>query len=235
MPTLVRTNQTKADLLQRKLEINSELRELRNHYDKPGVVKVPGDRQRVDDLIARHTPGDARCFRDQMRSRTPMRHQRFPSCGPSSWLLSVRSPLTGSPGPRIWILSPLAWAWLRAALDTAGRPLFAVGGSETETGMNAMGTAQGGGAGDDVNGRMLGCDVVISGNVPETLVAARMRPASSPQTCATCTCGSYPPVLSSFELSSRTPRASASATWRTGTARSAPATEGDLRLCPARE
>ena len=131
------------------------------------------------------------------------------------------------------ILSPLAWGWLRAALDTAGWPLFAVGGSET--GMNAMGTAQGGGAGYDVNGRMLGCDVVISGNVPETLVAARMRPASSPQTCATCTCGSYPPVLSSFELSSRTPRASASATWRTGTAPSAPAIEGDLRLCPARE
>jgi len=65
MPTLVRTNQTKADLLQRKLEINSELRELRNRYDKPGVVEVPGDRQRVDDLIARHTPGDAWCFRDQ--------------------------------------------------------------------------------------------------------------------------------------------------------------------------
>ena len=55
MPTLVRTNQTKADLLQRKLEINSELRELRNRYDKPGVVEVPGDRQRVDDLIERHT------------------------------------------------------------------------------------------------------------------------------------------------------------------------------------
>ena len=34
MPTLVRTNQTKADLLQRKLEINSELCELRNRYDK---------------------------------------------------------------------------------------------------------------------------------------------------------------------------------------------------------
>jgi len=61
MPTLVRTNQTKADLLQRKLEINSELRELRNRYDKPGVVEVPGDRQRVDDLIARHTPGEERC------------------------------------------------------------------------------------------------------------------------------------------------------------------------------
>jgi len=35
--------------------------------------------------------------------------------------------------------------------------------------MNAMGTAQAGGAGDDVNGRMLGCDVVISGNVPANL------------------------------------------------------------------
>jgi uncharacterized protein YceH (UPF0502 family) len=57
MPTLVRTNQTKADLLQRKLEINSELRELRNRYDKPGVVEVPGDRQRRRSDRAAHTWG----------------------------------------------------------------------------------------------------------------------------------------------------------------------------------
>ena len=138
MPTLVRTNQTKADLLQRKLEINSELRELRNRYDKPGVVEVPGDRQRVDDLIARHTPGDARCFRDQMRSRTPMRHQRFPSCGPS--IVDAVRQVAANRFTRATHLDPVA-AGVGLAPCGAGHGWAAVVRcSGSETGMNAMGT-----------------------------------------------------------------------------------------------
>jgi HK97 family phage major capsid protein len=49
MPTQTRT---KADLLQRKVEINAELRAFRNKYAKPGVVEVPGDLQAIEDLSA---------------------------------------------------------------------------------------------------------------------------------------------------------------------------------------
>ena len=39
---------TKADLLQRRIDINAELRKLRNKYDKPGAVEAPGDLERVE-------------------------------------------------------------------------------------------------------------------------------------------------------------------------------------------
>ena len=67
--------------------------------------------------------------------------------------------------PNLLVMNPLAWGWLLSQLDTTGRPLFAVGGSE---GMfNTEGASDT--AGYDMSGRMLGCKVVVSGNVPLNL------------------------------------------------------------------
>jgi len=67
--------------------------------------------------------------------------------------------------PNLLVMNPLAWGWLLSQLDTTGRPLFAVGGSE---GMfNTEGASDT--AGYDMTGRMLGCRVVVSGNVPTNL------------------------------------------------------------------
>ena len=67
--------------------------------------------------------------------------------------------------PNLLVMNPLAWGWLLSQLDTTGRPLFAVGGSE---GMfNTEGASDT--AGYDMTGRMLGCKVVVSGNVPTNL------------------------------------------------------------------
>jgi HK97 family phage major capsid protein len=67
--------------------------------------------------------------------------------------------------PNLLVMNPLAWGWLLSQLDTTGRPLFAVGGSE---GMfNTEGASDT--AGYDMSGRMLGCKVVVSGNVPTNL------------------------------------------------------------------
>src|SRR6185437_10367796 len=100
MPTLVRTNQTKADLLQRKLEINSELRELRNHYDKPGVVEILA--------IGSASTSSSRGTHLGMLGVSGINAVMYTRCdtngsravAQASWMLSVRSPLTGSPGPR---------------------------------------------------------------------------------------------------------------------------------------
>jgi hypothetical protein len=51
MPNPIRT-QTKADLLQRRVDINAELRKLRNKYDKRGAVEVLGNLERVEALAA---------------------------------------------------------------------------------------------------------------------------------------------------------------------------------------
>jgi HK97 family phage major capsid protein len=78
------------------------------------------------------------------------------------------------------IMNPLTWGWLLSTLDTTGRPLFAVGGSES--GFNTMGASDT--AGYYLSGSMLGCGVLLSGNVPTNLgggtnetriVAADMR------------------------------------------------------------
>jgi HK97 family phage major capsid protein len=63
------------------------------------------------------------------------------------------------------IFNPLAWGWLLSTLDTSGRPLFAVGGSEGA--FNTMGGSDS--AGYELSGRMLGCNVVVSGNLPTNL------------------------------------------------------------------
>ena len=67
--------------------------------------------------------------------------------------------------PNLLVMNPLTWGWLLSQLDTTGRPLFAVGGSEgmfnTEGASDTLGY--------DMSGRMLGCKVVVSGNVPTNL------------------------------------------------------------------
>jgi hypothetical protein len=62
------------------------------------------------------------------------------------------------------IMHPLTWGWLLSTLDT-GRPLFAVGGSES--GYNTMGASDT--AGYDLSGSMLGCGVLLSANTPTNL------------------------------------------------------------------
>jgi HK97 family phage major capsid protein len=63
------------------------------------------------------------------------------------------------------VMSPLTWGWLLSSLDTTGRPLFAVGGSEGQ--FTTQGASDN--AGYDMRGTMLGCRVVVSGNVPTNL------------------------------------------------------------------
>jgi HK97 family phage major capsid protein len=63
------------------------------------------------------------------------------------------------------VVSPTLWGWLLASLDTTGRPLFSVGGSDGA--FNSMGGSDV--VGYDLSGRMLGCNVVASGNVPSNL------------------------------------------------------------------
>ena len=63
------------------------------------------------------------------------------------------------------VMNPLTWGWLLSTLDTTGRPLFAVGGSAGA--FNAMGASDT--AGYDLAGSMLGCRVLLSGNVPTNL------------------------------------------------------------------
>jgi HK97 family phage major capsid protein len=48
----VSTNPTREQLLSRKVEINSELRSLRNKYSKPGATVSPADDSKAEDLIA---------------------------------------------------------------------------------------------------------------------------------------------------------------------------------------
>ena len=64
------------------------------------------------------------------------------------------------------IFNPMAWGWLLSTLDTTGRPLFAVGGSEGA--FNTMGASDNAGY-SDFAGAMLGCWVLLSGNVPTNL------------------------------------------------------------------
>jgi hypothetical protein len=64
-------------------------------------------------------------------------------------------------GADLLVMNPLAWGWSLSTLDTTGRPLFAVGGSEGQ--LNTMGGSDF--AGYEIAGRMLGCRVVLSGNV----------------------------------------------------------------------
>jgi hypothetical protein len=68
-------------------------------------------------------------------------------------------------GANTMVLNPLAWGWLLSTLDTSGRPLFAVGGSEGQ--FNTMGAADT--AGYELSGRMLGCNVIVSGNARTNL------------------------------------------------------------------
>jgi HK97 family phage major capsid protein len=68
-------------------------------------------------------------------------------------------------GADLLVMNPLAWGWLLSTLDTTGRPLFAVGGSEGQ--FNTMGGSDV--AGYDIAGKMLGCRVVLSRNVPTNL------------------------------------------------------------------
>jgi HK97 family phage major capsid protein len=63
------------------------------------------------------------------------------------------------------VMNPLGWGWLLSTLDTSGRPLFAVGGSDGA--FNTMGGSDT--AGYEMSGRMLGCNVIVSGNVPTNL------------------------------------------------------------------
>jgi HK97 family phage major capsid protein len=66
------------------------------------------------------------------------------------------------------VMNPLTWGWLLSTLDTTGRPLFAVGGSEGA--FNTMGASDNAGY-SDFAGSMLGCRVLLSGNVPSNLGA----------------------------------------------------------------
>ena len=68
-------------------------------------------------------------------------------------------------GADLMVMNPLTWGWLLSTLDTTGRPLFAVGGSEGA--FNTQGSSDT--AGYEMSGRMLGCRVVVSGNVPTNL------------------------------------------------------------------
>jgi hypothetical protein len=68
-------------------------------------------------------------------------------------------------GADLLVMNPLTWGWLLSTLDSAGRPLFAVGGSEGQ--FNTMGGSDT--AGNEIAGKMLGCRVVLSGNVPVNL------------------------------------------------------------------
>jgi hypothetical protein len=63
-------------------------------------------------------------------------------------------------------MNPLTWGWLLSTLDTTGRPLFAVGGSEGA--FDTMGASDNAGY-SDFAGSMLGCRVLLSGNVPNNL------------------------------------------------------------------
>ena len=63
------------------------------------------------------------------------------------------------------VVNPLLWGWRLSTLDTTGRPLFEVGGSES--GSNTMGASDT--AGYDMADRMLGCEVIVSCNVPANL------------------------------------------------------------------
>jgi HK97 family phage major capsid protein len=63
------------------------------------------------------------------------------------------------------VMNPLGWGWLLSTLDTSGRPLFAVGGSDGA--FNTMGGSDT--AGYEMSGRMLSCNVIVSGNVPTNL------------------------------------------------------------------
>ena len=63
------------------------------------------------------------------------------------------------------VMNPLTWDGLLSSLDTTGRPLFAVGESEGQ--FNTQGASDT--AGYDMSGRMLGCRVVVSGNIPTNL------------------------------------------------------------------
>jgi len=67
--------------------------------------------------------------------------------------------------PNLLVMNPLTWGWLLSTLDTTGRPLYAVGGSEGQ--FNTQGASET--AGYEISGRMLGCNVVVSGNVPTNL------------------------------------------------------------------
>ena len=83
------------------------------------------------------------------------------------------------------VVNPLLWGWRLSTLDTTGRPLFEVGGSES--GFNTMGAS-------DTAGLTwpAGCSAARSSSpatCPRTSVAARTRPELSPWTPGTCSCG----------------------------------------------
>jgi HK97 family phage major capsid protein len=64
-------------------------------------------------------------------------------------------------------MNPLLWGWHLASLDTTGRPLFDVGGSNSP--MNMVGGADGNSYQD--GGTLLGCKLVQSGAIPSNLGA----------------------------------------------------------------
>jgi hypothetical protein len=89
----------------------------------------------------------------------------LPSCG-RRWLRRFASCLPRFAGANtLAMMNSLAWGWLLCSLDTTGRPLFSVGGSDGS--FNAMGGSDN--AGYDMRGTMLGCNVIVSGNVPTNL------------------------------------------------------------------
>lgn len=63
------------------------------------------------------------------------------------------------------VMNPLLWGWHLASLDTTGRPVFDVGGSNSP--MNIVGSADGNTYQD--GGSLLGCKLVQSGGVPSNL------------------------------------------------------------------
>jgi hypothetical protein len=85
------------------------------------------------------------------------------SFGQNTLMRSARSRLKGSPATHI-IMNPLLWGWHLAALDTTGRPLFDVGGSNAPTNILASGGTQ-----YQDGGNLLGCKLVHSGGVPSNL------------------------------------------------------------------
>jgi hypothetical protein len=89
----------------------------------------------------------------------------LPSCG-RRWLRRFARCLPRFAGANtLAMMNSLAWGWLLCSLDTTGRPLFSVGGSDGS--FNAMGGSDN--AGYDMRGTMLGCNVIVSGNVPTNL------------------------------------------------------------------
>jgi HK97 family phage major capsid protein len=62
------------------------------------------------------------------------------------------------------IMNPLLWGWHLAALDTTGRPLFDVGGSNAPTNILATGGTQ-----YQDEGKLLGTKLLQSGGVPSNL------------------------------------------------------------------